>query len=78
MSASPISTPEQLVALARALRAEGCVRMKWDGVELELLGPEKPGLSALKEQVGDLPIEQREEILRDVKRQLDEDLFGAT
>ncbi len=76
--ASPISTPEQLVALARALRAEGCVRMKWGDVELDLLNPEKPGLGALKEQMADLPIDQREEILRDVKKQLDEDLYGAT
>ncbi len=76
--ASPISSPEQLVTLARALRAEGVVVCKWGDIELQMLNPDKPGLGALKEQMADLPIDQREEILRDVKKQLDEDLYGAT
>ncbi len=76
--ASPISTPEQLVALARALRAEGVVVCRWGDIELQMLNPDKPGLGALKEQVADLPIDQREEIINDVKRSLEADLFGAT
>ena len=69
---------DSIVYLAEKLRAAGCVRCKWGDIELEMLNPEKPGLGALKDQVADLPIDQREEILKDVKRQLDEDLYGAT
>ena len=75
--ASPITKAEELVALARHLREVGCLRCKWGDIELEMLNPEKPGLGSLKDQVADLPIDQREEILADVKRQLDQDLYGA-
>lgn len=75
---SPITSAEQLVALARALRAEGVVVCKWGDLELHMLNPDKPGLGALKDQVADLPVDQREEILADVKRQLDADLYGAS
>lgn len=75
--ASPITKPEELIALARALRAEGVLVCKWGDLELHLLNPEKPGLGALKDQVADLPVDQREEILESVKRQLEADLYGA-
>ncbi len=78
MSMSPITSPEQLVALARALRAEGVVVCRWGDIELQMLNPDKPGLGALKEQMADLPAAQREEIIEDVKRSLEADLFGAT
>lgn len=69
---------DSIVYLAERLRAAGCVRCKCGDLELDLLNPDKPGLGALKDQVADLPIEQREEIIKDVKRQLDQDLYGAT
>lgn len=75
---SPITTPDELVSLARALRAEGCIRARWGDIELELFPPQKPGMAALSEEIADLPTTQREELLASVKRQLDADLFGAT
>lgn len=75
---SPITKPDELVALAKALRAEGCIRCKWGDIELELLHPEKAGMSALSDEIADLPTEQREELLSSVKRQLNADLFGAS
>lgn len=71
-------TNSELVQLAKDLRAAGVMRMKHGDIELYFLPPEPPKLSHLSEQLRELPLADREELMKQTKRDLDEDLYGAT
>lgn len=67
----------EAVAFAKAMRDAGVEQFEFDGLKCVLRAPEPPRLTALAEQLGELPLEERERLLKEGKRQLEADLYGA-
>ena len=70
----------ELIELTKAMREAGAENFSIDGdrVMVQLRPPEPPRLSHLREQFGEMPVGEREEFLKEEKRRLEEDLYGAS
>lgn len=75
---SETMTNSELVQLARDLRAAGVMRMKHGDIELDFLPPEAPKLTQLAAAMGELPLNERQDLIEQAKKDLDADLYGAS
>lgn len=79
MSSTTEITPEVAVELVRQLRELGVTRFSYGAFRCQMEPPVKQSHSQeLAAKLGELTIEERKAILDQAKKQMDEDLYGAS
>jgi hypothetical protein len=71
-------TATEAVELARQMRDAGVEWFEFEGFKCNLRQPDPPPLTSVLETMRERPIEERDALLKQLKKDRDADLFGAT
>lgn len=71
-------THDEIVALAKAMRAAGVSKFSYGDLQCELLPPEPKPMDEIRERIEEMPPQERMRLLDAAKKDLDKDLYGAS
>jgi hypothetical protein len=71
-------TPEQIVALATAMRAAGVSYFSYEGLKVRLLPPPPKPMDEIRDRIAEMTPEERLKLVDSAKKDLEEDLYGSS